>query len=249
MLQAPTRASLIPDPENSVNFDEAQHIFIEGENLETLKVLYRAYFGRVKLIYIDPPYNTGNDFIYPDNFTDPLEHYLCITGQKDSSGNYLTSQTETTGRLHSSWLSMMYPRLALARQFLTDDGVILVSIDDDEVYNLRRLMDELFGEENFISQLVWEKGRKNDAKLFSLGHEYMLVYARSLARLKELGTVWRESKPGAQEIWDKYLELRQKHGKRDTALGSIEENLQQWYRDLPSPDYSRRAVRWLVSVD
>jgi adenine-specific DNA-methyltransferase len=116
MLQAPTSASLIPDRSNSVNFDEAQNIFIEGENLEVLKVLYRSYFGRVKLIYADPPYNSGNDFIYPDDFSDPLDHYLRITGQKGGNGDYLTSQLERAGRVHSSWLSMMYPRLSLARQ-------------------------------------------------------------------------------------------------------------------------------------
>ncbi|MGA3311070.1 MAG: site-specific DNA-methyltransferase [Xanthobacteraceae bacterium] len=241
MLQLPTRATLVPDRDNSVNFDEAQHVFIEGENLEVLKVLYRSYFGRVKMIYIDPPYNTGNDFIYPDDFADPLDHYLRITGQKNGNGDYTTSQVDRNGRIHSAWLSMMYPRLALARQFLREDGVIFVSIDDNEARNLRRLLDEVFGEENFIAQLVWEKGRKNDAKLFSIGHEYMLVYAKSLSRLKENGAVWREPKPGAQEIWQKYLELREKHKKDD---GAIENSLQNWYRDLPKSHPSKALSRY-----
>jgi adenine-specific DNA-methyltransferase len=189
MLQLPTRATLVPDRDNSVNFDEAQHVFIEGENLEVLKVLYRSYFGRVKMIYIDPPYNTGNDFIYPDDFADPLDHYLRITGQKNGNGDYTTSQVDRNGRIHSAWLSMMYPRLVLARQFLTEDGVIFISIDDHEAMNLRRLADETFGEENFIAQMVWEKGRKNDAKLFSAGHEYVLIYAKSLSTIKERKTV------------------------------------------------------------
>jgi adenine-specific DNA-methyltransferase len=114
LLQAPSRATLIPCPEQSVNFDQTGHIFIEGDNLEVMKLLYKAYFGRVKMIYIDPPYNTGNDFIYPDNFADPLDTYLKLTGQKDSAGNLLTSNPETSGRYHSAWLSMMYPRLFLA---------------------------------------------------------------------------------------------------------------------------------------
>jgi adenine-specific DNA-methyltransferase len=154
MLQLPTRATLVPDRDNSINFDEAQHVFIEGENLEVLKVLYRSYFGRVKMIYIDPPYNTGNDFIYPDDFADPLDHYLRITGQKNGNGDYTTSLVDRNGRIHSAWLSMMYPRLSLARQFLRDDGVIFVSIDDREVHNLRMLMNEVFGPECFAAQIA-----------------------------------------------------------------------------------------------
>ena len=157
MLQAPTAATLRPDRAKSVNFDAAQHVFIEGENLEVLKVLYRAYFGRVKLIYIDPPYNTGNDFIYPDNFADPLDHYLRITGQKNGNGDYLTSLPERSGRIYSAWLSMMYPRLALARQILREDGVIFVSLDDHEVHNFRVVANEIFGEENFICTIIWQK--------------------------------------------------------------------------------------------
>jgi adenine-specific DNA-methyltransferase len=134
-----------------------QNAFIEGENLEALKLLYRAYFGRVKLIYIDPPYNTGHDFIYNDCYTDPLHAYLKLTGQKDGNGNLMTSNPETSGRYHSAWLSMMYPRLFLARQLLRDDGVIFVSIDDHEVHNLRRLMNEVFGDENFLATVVWQK--------------------------------------------------------------------------------------------
>jgi adenine-specific DNA-methyltransferase len=182
MLQAPTSASLIPDRSNSVNFDEAHNVFIEGENLEVLKVLYRSYFGRVKLIYADPPYNTGNDFIYPDDFSDPLDQYLRITGQKGGNGEYLTSQPERTGRMHSSWLSMMYPRLSLARQLLSEDGVICVSISDHELANLRLLMDQVFGEEAFVAQFVWKSRKFPDSRSttqVSVDHEYLLVYRRS----------------------------------------------------------------------
>lgn len=128
MLQASTPATLNPDANGSLGFAAAQHVFVEGENLESLKAIYRAYYGRAKMIYLDPPYNTGNDFIYPDNFADPLDHYLRITGQKNGKGEYVSSVTETGGRIHSAWLSMMYPRLVLARQLLSEDGIICVSI-------------------------------------------------------------------------------------------------------------------------
>jgi len=184
LLQTPTRATLIPCPEESVNFDETQHIFIEGDNLEVLKLLYKPYFGRVKMIYIDPPYNTGNDFIYPDNYADPLATYLQLTGQQDAGGNLLTSNPETSGRYHSAWLSMMYPRLFLARRLLCKEGVILVSIDDNEVHNLRRLMNEVFGEENFVATVIWQKvfAPKSTARHFSEDHDYILVYAYDSAR-------------------------------------------------------------------
>jgi adenine-specific DNA-methyltransferase len=180
LLQAPSRATLIPAPEESVDFETTGNLFIEGDNLEVLKLLYKPYFGRVKMIYIDPPYNTGNDFIYPDNFADPLDTYLKLTGQKDAEGNLLTSNPETSGRYHSSWLSMMYPRLFLARQLLREDGVIFVSIDDHEVHNLRMLMNEVFGEENFIASISWQKKQspQRDAIYFSDMHDYILVYAR-----------------------------------------------------------------------
>lgn len=241
MLQAPSRATLAPDRSESVNFDEARHVFIEGENLEVLKLLYRAYFGRVKLIYIDPPYNTGSDLIYHDDFRDPLAAYLQWSGQITEDGNLLTSKVETAGRKHSSWLSMMYPRLSLARQFLKDEGVILISINDAEVSNLRRLCDEVFGEENFVAQMIWEKGRKNDAKLVSVGHEYILIYARSVAALKEAGTVWREEKPGARDIWDEYVRLRSVHGDDN---GAIETDLKGWFAGLPNKHPSKKWARY-----
>jgi len=160
----------------------------EGDNLEVLKLLYKPYFGRVKMIYIDPPYNTGNDFIYPDNYADPLGVYLQLTGQQDTEGNLLTSNPETSGRYHSAWLSMMYPRLFLARQLLREDGVIFVSIDDHEVHNLRLVMNEVFGEENFIATVLWQKifAPKNTARHFSEDHDYILVYARN-------AELWRPS--------------------------------------------------------
>lgn len=183
VLQVPSRATLVPVPEESVNFKDTGHIFIEGENLEVLKLLYKSYFGRVRMIYIDPPYNTGNEFIYTDNFADPLDTYLKLTGQKDSEGNLLTTNPETSGRYHSAWLSMMHPRLFLARQLLSEEGIIFVSIDDHEVHNLRMLMNEVFGEENFIASVIWQKvySPKSSAQHFSADHDYILVYARSSA--------------------------------------------------------------------
>jgi adenine-specific DNA-methyltransferase len=179
-IQTPSGASLAPAPEEAVNWDETRHLFIEGENLEVLKLLYKSYFGRVKMIYIDPPYNTGNDFIYRDDYSEPRRAYLEKTGQMDAEGNVLTSNPETSGRYHSDWLTMMYPRLFLARQLLQEDGVIFVSIDDHEVHHLRLLMNEIFGEENFVTTVIWQKvyAPKNTAKYFSEDHDYIVVYAR-----------------------------------------------------------------------
>ena len=181
LLQTPTRATLTPCREESVDFDATGNVFIEGDNLEVLKLLYKPYFGKVKAIYIDPPYNRGGDYVYNDNYTDPLNTYLKLTAQKDEEGNRLTSNVEKSGRYHSSWLSMMYPRLFLARQLLQNDGIIFVSIDDYEIHNLRMLMNEVFGEENMFQQVVWQRhaGGGNNAKHFAVDHEYILVYAKN----------------------------------------------------------------------
>jgi len=244
MLQAPSAATLAPDLAGSVNFDSAQHVFIEGENLEVLKLLYKSYFGRVKLIYIDPPYNTTNDFIYHDNFADPLTAYLIQTGQMTESGDMTTSAPEKAGRFHSNWLSMMYPRLSMARQLLKEDGIILISLNDAEAANLRLLCDDVFGTENFIAQMVWEKGRKNDAKLLSVGHEYVFVYARSMLALKEAKTIWREEKPGAREIWDEYVRLRAAHGDGERADKVIEQELTAWFSELPKAHPAKKWSRY-----
>jgi len=156
-LQTPSTATLRPAPEESVNFDSSENMIIEGDNLEVLKLLQKSYYGKVKMIYIDPPYNTGNEFIYPDNFREGLDTYLRYTGQVDEAGTAQTTNRETSGRYHSNWLNMMYPRLYLARNLLREDGVIFVSIDDHEVHNLRLMLDEIFGEENFIESFVWKK--------------------------------------------------------------------------------------------
>jgi len=182
VLQAPSRATLVPCPEESIDFKNTQNLFIEGDNLEVLKLLFKPYFGRVKMIYIDPPYNTGNDFVYRDNYADPLDSYLKLTGQKASNGDILTSNPETSGRFHSTWLSMIYPRLFLARQLLSDDGVVVVSIDDHEVSNLRLLMEEVFGSDNFVGQITVQsnpRGRQAE-RFFATVHEYLLVFAKNV---------------------------------------------------------------------
>jgi adenine-specific DNA-methyltransferase len=180
-LQTGTVASLRPDLERSIDYDTARNLLIEGDNLEVLRLLQRGYNDRVKMIYIDPPYNTGNDFIYNDDFKSGLDAYLRFTGQISDDGTRLTSTGETSGRYHSAWLSMMYPRLALARNLLTQDGVIFVSIDDHEIHNLRLLMDEVFGPENFVATVIWQKvySPKGTARHFSADHDYVVVYARN----------------------------------------------------------------------
>lgn len=179
--QEPTSATLRPDFDSSKDWDATGNVFIEGDNLEVLKILQKHYHNKVKLIYIDPPYNTGRDFVYPDNFKEGLETYLEWTKQVNEEGKKVSSNAETDGRYHSNWLNMMYPRLKLARNLLTDDGVIFISIDDTESANLRRLCDEVFGENNFVADAIWRSkdNSNNDAKRFSLDHNHTLIYARS----------------------------------------------------------------------
>ncbi len=200
LLQSPSRATLVPASEISSPSDG---VFIAGDNLEVLRLLYKPYFGRVRLIYIDPPYNTGSDFVYRDNYADPLDAYLRLTGQADAAGNWLTSNPETGGRFHSAWLSMMYPRLFVARQLLRDDGVICVSIDDHELPHLRLLMNEIFGETCFKNTIIVRRGVKSVQAQFenvdalAVGHEYIVVYAKSPeARFRHLRLPLDEPKPG-----------------------------------------------------
>ncbi len=188
VLQTPSTATLRPERDKSVNFDAAQHVFIEGENLEVLKVLQKAYFGKVKLIYIDPPYNTGSDsFIYPDRFQESKEDYLRRINELDDDGTlmregFFRKNSKENGHYHSNWLSMMLPRLYIARNLLREDGVIFVSCDDNEVHNLRGVMNEVFGEENFVAQFVWKARQFTDARAttnVSTDHEYLIAYSRT----------------------------------------------------------------------
>ncbi|MCM6887382.1 site-specific DNA-methyltransferase [Enterococcus faecium] len=179
LAQQPTVATLKPNKAKSKNWDETQNLYIEGDNLEVLKILQKSYANKVKLIYLDPPYNTGKDFVYRDNFHDSLENYLEQTGQVDSDGNKLSVNTETSGRYHTDWLNMMYPRLKLARNLLMDDGVIFISIDDNEQPNLMKLCDEIFGENNKIGPIIQNKqNAKNDTLNVQRNHEFIVIYRK-----------------------------------------------------------------------
>lgn len=195
----PSTGALRPCPEDSVDWDTTQNLMIEGDNLEVLKLLQKSYAGKVKLIYIDPPYNTGKDFVYKDDFQDNIKNYLMLTGQVDSDGRKISSNTEASGRFHTDWLNMMYPRLKLARNLLRNDGVIFVTIDDGEVSNLRAIMNEIFGGENFIGNAVWEKAYTANmtAEFISNTHDHVLIFAKD-ANFAQLGRFDRSDEQKAK---------------------------------------------------
>lgn len=227
----PIRKTLRPCKEESVNWDNTENLYIEGDNLEVLKLLQESYLGKVKMIYIDPPYNTGNDFIYRDDFASSSEEYTEESGLFDEEGNRMFKNTDTNGRFHSDWCSMIYSRLFLSRNLLTDDGVIFISIDDAEQYNLREIANEVFGSSNFICQFIWSAGRKNDSKHVSVSHEYILAYFKNIEFIREHEIVWREKKNGLEDIYAEYEKLRKEFGKDITK---IEEELKAWYKNLPN---------------
>ncbi|MFA7252601.1 MAG: site-specific DNA-methyltransferase [Candidatus Paceibacterota bacterium] len=198
-IRTPAIGTLVPQPEESKNWDSTENVFIEGDNLEVLKLLQKNYREKIKMIYIDPPYNTGKDFVYKDNFTQDVSDYYEQTGQT-KGGIKMTANTEKNGRYHSDWLTMMYPRLFLGRNLLKDDGVIFVSIDDNEVANLRMIMDEIFGEENFVAQIVWHSKYTvaNDTRYLSQQHEYVLCYAKNKENIDKLRL------PRTQKMDDRY---------------------------------------------
>ncbi len=180
---APIAKTLRPCRDESVEFDTTQNLFIEGDNLDALKLLQETYLNKVKMIYIDPPYNTGNDFIYEDDFAENTQTYLERSNQQNEIGNRMVANTESNGRFHSSWLSMIYSRVRLARNLLRDDGLIFISIDDGEVANLRKVCDEIFGEEKFIGQLIWKSRQNKDNRSTngaSIDHEYVIVYGKTM---------------------------------------------------------------------
>ena len=185
---APISATLRPIKADSVGKDgtpggwDSENLYIEGDNLDVLKLLRETYLGKVKMIYIDPPYNTGNDFVYEDDFAEGTDSYMGRSGQYDEQGNQLVQNTDSNGRFHTDWLNMIYPRMRVAKDLLTDDGVIFISIDDNEDENLRKCCDEVFGEQNFVAQLIWERAYapKNDARFISNSHDYVLMYARDI---------------------------------------------------------------------
>lgn len=181
---APINKTLRPCREESVNFDTTENLYIEGDNLEVLKLLQETYLGKIKMIYIDPPYNTGNDFVYEDDFAQNADDYIANSGQYDEEGNRLVHNTESNGRFHTDWLNMMYPRLKLARDLLSDDGVIFISINDREINNLKSLCQEIFGEKNYIATLVWDKSVSAQAGIYKMYHEYILVACKNIEEIK-----------------------------------------------------------------
>lgn len=225
--------------------ESTENLFIEGDNLEVLKLLQKSYFGKVKMIYIDPPYNTGNDFVYSDNFTDTIEDYLRKTGQLDEEGKPFSTNPKTSGRFHSNWLNMMYPRLMLARNLLRDDGVIFISIDEGEHTRLRSIMDEIFGGENFVSDMVWAAGRKNDSKLISVSHEYIVCYAKDKTFLSENKILWRQRKKGLDDIYDEYNRLKKLHSE---DFSSITASLKEWFKNL-ADGHPSKAHKHYCQVD
>jgi len=239
--RAATTATLVPDSDASPDWDGARDVLIEGDNLQVLKILKNGYKGSVKLIYLDPPYNTGDSFTYNDDFAVPEGEYLRATGQVDEQGNAMTSRLETSGRKHDPWLTMMFSRLSIARHLLRRDGVFLASIDNNEVHHLRLLLDAVFGAENFVDMMTWRGARKGDAKLTGGGQDYILVYARDRAYLKANDTRWRERKEGLESIYAKVEALRAEHGEDYDAMTTI---LREWYKSLSDEDPSKAHAHY-----
>lgn len=245
IIQQPSVATLKPARNKSVDFDTTENLLIEGDNLEVLKLLQKAYFGKIKMIYIDPPYNTGEEFIYPDKYAETLDTYLAYTGQADKEGRIFSTNSDTSGRYHSRWLNMIYPRLYLARNLLREDGFISVSIDDNELYNLKIVMDDVFGAEGYVATLVIDRNRKNDAKLFSVGHEYVIVYAKNLALLQERGIILRAPKEGVEEVKAEFDRLRTLHGDDWNMVAAGLRGLYDSYEE----DDPRRPLARFTKVD
>ena len=237
----PTTKTLRPVREDSVDFDNTENLYIEGDNLEVLKILQESYLGKIKMIYIDPPYNTGKDFVYKDNFTQDSDEYKEDSGQTDEYNRRLVSNPDTSGRYHSDWLSMMYPRLKLSRNLLLESGYFVICIDDAEFSNLKAVLDDIFGEHNLLATLVVDKNRKNDAKYFSVGHEYMIVYAKSRETLDSIGVRLRAPKEGISEARDFFQGLRNRFG-QDT--NSMEREWRAYFKQFDSGDDRKKLGRF-----
>lgn len=230
LANAPINKTLRPCRWESVDFNNTENLYIEGDNLEVLKLLQETYLGKIKMIYIDPPYNTGNDFVYEDDFAISMSEYLANSGQYDAEGNRMFANLESNGRFHTDWLNMLYPRLKLAKSLLTEDGAIFISIDENEVNTLKNICDEIFGRSNFIAELIWAAGRKNDSKYISVSHEYILCYFRNFDYIKEHKIIWREKKQGLDDIYAEYDFLRKTYGSDYEKMSA---ELKAWYKNLP----------------
>ncbi|MBY0379731.1 MAG: site-specific DNA-methyltransferase [Burkholderiales bacterium] len=233
----PSGATLRPSTKDSKNCDTTENVYNEGDNLEVLKLLQKSYYGQVKMIYIDPPYNTGKDFVYRDNYHDNVKNYLQLTGQVDNDGNKVDTNTDKNGRFHTDWLNMIYPRLKLARNLLRDDGVIFISIDDNEVHNLRKICDEIFGEDNFVGEFIWKNklGGGNDASVFVIEHEYLLVYAKNVEVLNKFTKCNEDN--GKYVYEDEYLQTRGKFAIEALYRSSISYSASLFY-PVECPDGS-----------
>ncbi len=237
----PIRKTLRPYPAESVNWDTTENLYIEGDNLEVLKLLQESYLGKVKVIYIDPPYNTGSDFIYRDDFTQSSEDYAEQSGVYNEEGDRLFKNTDSNGRFHSDWCSMMYSRLMLARNVLSDDGVVFISIDENEVENLKKICCEVFGDGNFAGEIIWKNSSKNDQAYISIQHEYILAYVKS--KTHNSGE-WFEPKEGVDEIKKAFSQFHQQFG---DDWGAIHKAAQEWYKSFPasSPIYANKHYSWM----
>lgn len=243
---APIAKTLRPFKEDSVDFENTKNLFIEGDNLDALKLLQESYLGRVKMIYIDPPYNTGHDFLYEDDFAENSKEYLIRTNQKGGQGVILTTNTDANGRFHSDWLSMIYPRLKLARVLLKDDGIIFVSIDDNEVTNLRKVLDEIFGEDNFLQQLVWKRhaGGGNDSRHFATDHEYILVYAKNKDSLGRLRMPLTDEDKQDYKLKDRYFDSLGPYKTKSFSRMRPDDPRPTLTYDITTPDGTKVRDTW-----
>ncbi|EGR1091152.1 site-specific DNA-methyltransferase, partial [Vibrio cholerae] len=242
---APIAKTLRPCREESVNFDTTENLFIEGDNLDALKMLQETYLGKVKMIYIDPPYNTGKDFIYKDDFSTELFTHEVESGERTEDGSRLVSNPEGSGRFHSNWLTMVASRLRLARNLLTQDGAIFVSCDEGEQPRLRLIMDEIFGQSNFVSDMVWAAGRKNDSRLVSVSHEYIVCYARDVEYLRSQKITWRQRKKGLDEIYAHHERLKRQYSHDFKAMT---QGMKEWYKSL-ADGHPSKAHKHYAHVD
>ena len=230
LANAPINKTLRPCREESVDFDTTENLYIEGDNLEVLKLLQETYLGKIKMIYIDPPYNTGNDFVYEDDFAQSTDEYLANSGQYDEDGNRLVKNLDSNGRFHTDWLNMIYPRLKLAKDLLTDDGVIFISIDDNEQENLQKTCDEIFGRDNFIGQIVWQSTQKNDPRFIAINHEYVLCYTKNI-EVQNLGGKWRTKHPLVDEMMAEYYRIKNRYSDIETIQA-------EWSKVINQDKYS-----------
>ena len=237
LANAPINKTLRPCREESVDFDTTENLYIEGDNLEVLKLLQETYLGKIKMIYIDPPYNTGNDFVYEDDFAQSTDEYLGNSGQYDEEGNRLVKNLDSNGRFHTDWLNMIYPRLKLAKDLLSDDGVIFISIDDNEIENLRKSCDEVFGENNFIAHIIHKNNSmKNQSKYVGVSTEFVFIYAKDLPTLNQKQGAWRTKKKGASDINAAFKKMKEK----GYSLNVIREEIMEMYS---RPKYAHLS-RW-----